>query len=421
MKKSITDKAVKALRPKEKPYEVRDTDLQGFLLRIQPSGAMTFYFEYKNPAGKKNRHRLGSYPTMTVRQAHKKAREKSNEVFEGGDPQAEKKQASRDLTLEKFLDDVYKPWAETNLKSHAPTMIRLKANFKPLLKKKLVDLSPFDFEKHRITRLKSKSSVTKRPPSAAAINRDQQTLRAALSRAVEWKHMDTNPLTGTKKAKEDKNRSIRAMTATEEADALDAFRARRDAVVKKWQADARKGKQVGPPVPTYLNYFEPAVIVSLDCGLRRGELIALLWADVDLALRTITVRGEGAKSSQTRTVPLSERVRYTLAKWSGQSGGEGRVFPGATVDSIRAKWRILCRDAKVKGLRWHDLRHTFGSRLAMAGVTLPVVQRLMGHASITTTARYLHATDEDARKAVDVAEATRKGNIVQLEMKRAEN
>lgn len=411
MKKTITDKAVKALRPADKPYELRDDKLQGFLLRVQPSGVMTYYFEYKNAAGKRNRHRLGSHPTMTVPQAQKKAREKANEVFDGGDPQAEKKQASRDLTLRQFLDDVYAPWARVNLKSHAPTLIRLNAGFAPLLDKRLVDLCAFDFEKHRIKRLKEKrfhprpkgekDPKPRKPPTHAGINRDQMTMRAALSRAVEWKHMDHNPLDGVKKKKEDKNRAIRAMTATEEADILDAFAKRRAKLVAKCQAEARKKKTTGPLIPRFLDYFEPMIVVSLDCGLRRGEALGLLWSDVDFADSTIIVRGEGAKSSQTRKIPMSTRVQYhILNKWELQTGGEGRVFPGASVDSIRAKWRVLLNDAGVTGLRWHDLRHTFGTRLALRGVALPVIQKLMGHASITTTARYLHATDADARAAV---------------------
>lgn len=444
MVKKLTDDEIKSLKsdylaiPKDdrKPLEVRDTEVRGLTLRFQPSGCATFFLQFRDTTGKQGRIRIGRYGNSKVDReiglpkARELAKDHLANITQGKNPADEKreareerKQPSRDLTLRQFLDDIYGPWAIANLKSHGPTLIRLRAGFAPLLDKKLVDLGSWDFESNRMRRAKekrfhpkkkgAKEAKPRKPPSKAGINRDQMTMRAALAKAVEWNKsqefrgclIDVNPLDGVKKAREDKNQSIRAMTPTEEADILDAFAKRRAKLVEKWQAEARKPKKgkktVGPPIPRFLDYFEVMIIVSLDCGLRRGEALGLLWSDVDFADSTIVVRGEGAKSSQTRKIPMTPRVQYhVLNKWSLQTGGEGRVFPGASVDSIRAKWRVLLTDAKVTGLRWHDLRHTFATRLVMKGVALPVVQKLMGHASITTTARYLHSTDADARAAI---------------------
>lgn len=406
MVKKLTDKYLSTLKPGAKPLEVRDTEVRGLTFRLQPSGVATFFLQYRDGTGKQGRVKIGRYGDNAVNReiglprARALAKEHLAKITLGDNPADERRQARKDLTLGTFLDEEYGPWAKANLKSHESVLLRLKAGFAPLTGKRLADLSPFDFEKHRLRRLKEKLPTRTKPASPATINRDQQTLRAALTRAVAWGHMDVNPLTGTKKAKEDKNRAIRAMTADEEQRIVGAFWARHTKRVLKGKEQAMKHRRTPPPVPVYLDYFEPMIAVSLGCGLRRGEALALDWADVDMKAKTITVKGEGAKSAQTRKIPLGARVHDVLTEWATQTPKTGKVFPEASVDSIRAKWRVLLADAGVKGLRWHDLRHTFGSRLALAGVALPIVQKLMGHASITTTARYLHSTDDDARKAI---------------------
>lgn len=392
MLKALTSKTVNALVPGEKPFEVRDTTLPGFLLRVQPSGSMTYYVAYRNQTGKKNRYKLGSHPVMSAPMAREEAKRKLAEVVMGEDPQAEKKEARRNITLEQFLDLHYGPWAEVNLKSYSPTMARLRSGFAPLMNKYLSELTAWDFEKHRQVRLKNKLGKSIKEPGQATINRDQATMRAALSRAVQWGHLDSNPLEGVKKAKEDRNRKIRALESEEETRMLNYLRQER----KRWKLEFKR--------------LEVMIILSIDTGVRRGELFGLKWSDVDAKAQTLHVRGEGAKSSQSRTIPLSPRCVSILTAWKAQSGAEGLVFPGEAgekLDNVTKAWKRLLDKAEVCGLRWHDLRHTFGTRLANAGVPLPTVQRLMGHASIVTTQRYLHSTDQDARKAIEMmAEAT---------------
>lgn len=421
MKAKILDKTVKALRPLDKPYELRDTELGGFLLRVQPSGVMVYYVEYRTEDGRRNRYRLGAHPTMTVPKAREKAELKLAGIVMGGDPQAEKKEARKEreaLTLREYLSDHYGPWAKTNLKSYAPTMARLNGCFLPVLDRKLIDLTAWDFEKLRQNRLKNKLDTMKRVPKQAGINRDFQTMRAALNRAIQWGHLVINPLDGVKRAREDRNQQIRALTQDEETKVLAVFEGRREKLEAERKERAKKGKSPGPPVPRYLGYLEPLVILSLDTGLRRGEAIALDWKDIDLKAGTVTVQGEGAKSSQTRVVPLSTRVGDTLTEWQAMTADTGPVFPGATIDSLKGQWDRVLTKAEITGLRWHDLRHSFGTRLALAGVPLPTVQRLMGHANITTTARYLHATADDARRGIEALEKANGGNVVAFEKER---
>jgi len=155
-------------------------------------------------------------------------------------------------------------------------------------------------------------------------------------------------------------------------------------------------------------------------GLRRGELLALRWHEVDFAGETIRVRQSyynGAlttpKSGKVRSVPMAPEVAKALAKL-GQRGyateDDDLVFlgeQGAYVDgsALRRRYDAAVKAAGLRPLRFHDLRHTFGTRM-IAKADIRRVQEWMGHADVQTTMKYLHYAPrpEDARL---VAEAFR--------------
>jgi integrase len=155
-------------------------------------------------------------------------------------------------------------------------------------------------------------------------------------------------------------------------------------------------------------------------GLRLGELLALHWRDVDFAGQTLRVRASysaGAlttpKSGKVRAVPLSPDVASALAAL-GRRGefedDDDLVFVGATgsyVDgsALRRRYKHALGSAGLRQLRFHDLRHTFGTRM-IAKADIRRVQEWMGHADIQTTMRYLHYAPRDEDAAL-VAEAFR--------------
>ena len=155
-------------------------------------------------------------------------------------------------------------------------------------------------------------------------------------------------------------------------------------------------------------------------GLRHGELLALRWRDVDFAGSVIRVRASYAsgalttpKSGKVRSVPLAPEVVKALARLSQRerfTGDDELVFAGeagAFLDgsALRRRYKAALKRAKLRPLRFHDLRHTFGTRM-IAKADIRRVQEWMGHADIQTTMRYLHYAPraEDARL---VAEAFR--------------
>jgi integrase len=139
--------------------------------------------------------------------------------------------------------------------------------------------------------------------------------------------------------------------------------------------------------------------IALRTGLRRGELMALDWSDIDFARNRLNVRravSDGIitspKTYRHRTVPLSADLRAVLERDTRPSG---LVCPnvGGAIWSDAAFARAIVRIARRAGIRpigWHTLRHTFATELAAAGVPLHIVKELLGHASITMTMRYAH-------------------------------
>ena len=155
-------------------------------------------------------------------------------------------------------------------------------------------------------------------------------------------------------------------------------------------------------------------------GLRRGELIALHWRDVDFAGSTIRVRGnysEGVlttpKSGKVRAVPMAPDVASALARLGDREnwvGDDDLVFVGVAGgyldgSALRRRYGAALERAGLRQLRFHDLRHTFGTRM-IGKADIRRVQEWMGHSSIQTTMQYLHYAprDEDAQL---VAEAFR--------------
>jgi integrase len=161
-------------------------------------------------------------------------------------------------------------------------------------------------------------------------------------------------------------------------------------------------------------------------GLRSGELIALRWRDVDFpaeAIRVMRSYSKGSlttpKSNRSRVVPMIPQVAQALARlW--QRGydvmADDLVFPGDSGgflddSAMRRRYKVACDAAGLERLRFHDLRHTFGS-LAINKGSLVQVQHWLGHANIETTARYLHhkRRQDEARLLAAAFEPDRMGN-----------
>ena len=384
---TLTRDLLRSLKPSEKPYEVRDDRLPGLILRVQPSGRMSYVVQY----GRGRRMNVGRADVLAPSDAREKAREILAEVAKGNDPM-DAKRLDRAHTLASYLTQVYAPWVHAHHRDGDATIARLQANFGPTLgKTKLADITPWAVEKWRSQRIKAGAKP-------ATLNRDLNPLKAALSRAVEWGLLAESPLSGrVKPLKVDATPNVRYLN-DEEGERLRVALGARDARIRRQRASANKWRLARgyQPLPSLRGHFAdhllPMVVLSLNTGLRRGEVFGLTWADVDLERAMLTVRGEGAKSGQTRHVPLNVEALDVLTRWH-ESASADLVFPGengARMTAVRTAWSKVLADAEIVGFRWHDMRHTFASRLVMAGVDLNTVRELLGHADTKMTLRYAH-------------------------------
>ena len=194
---------------------------------------------------------------------------------------------------------------------------------------------------------------------------------------------------------------------------LDAvLRAIPDEVVHRPPAPTRRGRTgpAPPPPPDVLGpVLRVAILAAAMTGLRQSELLGLRWRDIDWTARRIRVRNafvrgehsaEGKSDLSTRrSVPLADRLAGELARWSTRTpynSDTDLVFAhpqtGNPIDRSKATKRFqgACRSAGVHVITFHDLRHTFGTRLAANGEPLRAIQEFLGHADAKTTQIYTH-------------------------------
>ena len=147
------------------------------------------------------------------------------------------------------------------------------------------------------------------------------------------------------------------------------------------------------------------VKLAINTGLRQDEVLSLTHQQVDLSRKVIIVKGKGSKM---RTIPLNETAISILAqRMKTRHIKSNLVFPSATGTKIQRQrliraFKKAIDDAGIQDFHFHDLRHTFATRLAQAGVDLYRISKLLGHNDIATTQRYAHHCDESLRDSVDV-------------------
>jgi site-specific recombinase XerD len=145
---------------------------------------------------------------------------------------------------------------------------------------------------------------------------------------------------------------------------------------------------------------EAELDLALHTGMRRGEQFGLKWMNVDLDRGILTVTGKTGR----RFLPVNSTARAALVTLYERSNGSAFVSPVAKDDQQRdwRRWFERAVDkAKLENFRWHDLRHTFASRLVMAGVDIRTVQELLGHKTIQMTMRYAHLSQDHKLEAVE--------------------
>lgn len=288
--------------------------------------------------------------------------------------------------LFKDFAEEYLAWSKKN--KEPETHRRKECHVKILLshfgEKMLTQIDTRDVENFKDERKASK--VNGRAIRPATVNRDLETLRHMFNMAIKWKKAKKNSVREGKEGIDflpiDEKPTVILEDSQEEALLEVARRSRNRSLVD-------------------------IITLALDTGLRQADILSLTWEEVNLKERLITKVMK--KTKKVVSLRMTERLYETLKALRGfrVPPPTGYLFPGKKegthLKSCSTSWRTARKNASavlkksglrgIEKLRFHDNRHTFGSRLAAEGVDLNTVKELMGHKYITTTERYLHSSD----------------------------
>lgn len=378
---------IDALEPRKTRYRAWDAQLPGLCIRVAPSGSCTWYYEYRDGSGNRQAVKIGSADQINPGDARRATR------CLGLDPAADKRSAKADRakedalgklvkkrTVRAYLENDYGPNHLSTTRTGDASVARIMGTWVELLDKDMATVGLLDIERVRRSRLLA-------GVSAQTINRDWTALRALLNSARRAGLIQSLP--EVRRLKENDAKRIRWL-------------GQRDEVENQAMGERERFLEALENMPSLAGPAHSAIVVAYWTGMRRGEVFALEWRDVDFGRKQITVRAENAKSGKGRHIPLHPRLATYLAELDRT---HDLLVPslatGEKLTQINRSWATLCKRAQVSDFRFHDLRHDFASRLVMNGTDLYVVRDLLGHSSILLTERYAHLSPEQHHAAIE--------------------
>jgi integrase len=368
MKQRLTDSIIKALPAPASGNRIHyDAELPGFGCRVTQAGSRAFILNYR-AGGRERRITIGQHPAWKVAAAREEAKRLRREVDNGRDPLAEE-QAEREAPT---VTDLCQRYAAEHLprkraSSQKDDRAFIERDILPRLRRlKVADVTFTDIDRvHR--------EITKRAPIRA--NRCAALLSKMFSLAIRWGWRADNPAKGIERNPENKRERFLAG----------------DEVVRLTAALAEHRD------PQAANIIRMLLLT----GARRGEVLAMRWADLDLEAGVWVKPSAHTKQKKAHRVPLSAPARQLLV---GIPQAGEYVFPGRSGGyrvEIKGNWQAIRKAARLEGVRVHDLRHSYASILASAGLSLPIIGALLGHTQAQTTARYAHLFDDPLRAATE--------------------
>ena len=284
--------------------------------------------------------------------------------------------------MEKFMKE-HAPKVSGNTRlSYSASLKHLSTYFGDL---KLLEITPKKISDYKVLRYGKETKP-------ATINRELAMLSKAFSLAFkEWEWIKENPVSKVPKEKENNERD-------------------------RWLTDEQERRLL----ENSPQWMRDIILFDLHTGLRQDELLSLQWERVNLFRRTIII--QESKSGKPRTLPVNQIAFDILEERSKiRNIMNDLVFvsnAGSKIDrhNLRRAFNIAIKNAGIHDFHFHDLRHTFATRLAQRGIDIYKISKLLGHHSIEMTQRYAHHCPDSLKDGVQILEVGH--NLVTAEVNR---
>ena len=371
LSKTFVDRALCA--PGKPKIDFFDIDQRGFMLEVRASGGKTYYQRYTDERGRERQFKIGSASAISLDQARKKARIILAQAVLGDDPQARRRELREIPTLAELVRDRYLPHVKAYKRSWCTDETVFRIHILPVMGSKHLDEITGDAIADLMKSMRDSGYAS------GTTNRELILMRFLFNLARKWKipGVKENPTFGLNTAP-DVQRD-RFLSADETQRLLASINV----------DENRSAAQT--------------IMLLLLTGARRNEVSHAKWDYIDWERGTLLV--PISKTGRPRAIALNGRA-IALLRAIPRIPGNPYIFPspvtGRPCPSLHFPWTRIKQRAGLEGVRLHDLRHSFASFLVNQGVSLYVVQGLLGHTQPRTTQRYAHLAQDTLNSAAEI-------------------